>query len=114
MGVVHKIDVERSVLALKDAIEGFLAGVSNPNTARGYATASRALTERFGSYTPVTVFERKAAVDRVAAWFIERWGSASAATVNARLNALSSAANVVAAAVRVSGAVFGSSGPGCR
>ncbi|GAA3519963.1 integrase/recombinase XerC/integrase/recombinase XerD [Streptosporangium album] len=91
MGVVRKIGVERSVPALKDAIEGFLAGVSNPNTARAYATALRALTERFGSYTPMTVFEGEAAADRVAAWFIERWGSASAATVNARLNALASA-----------------------
>jgi hypothetical protein len=38
-----------------------------------------------------TVFEGEAAADRVAAWFVERWGSASATTVNARLNALASA-----------------------
>ena len=91
MGAVHKIGVERSVPALKDVIEGFLAGVSNPNTARAYATALRALTEKFGSHTPVTVFEGEAAADRVAAWFIERRGPASAATVNSRLNALYSA-----------------------
>lgn len=81
MGVVRKIGVERSAPVIKDAIEGFLAGVTNPNTARAYATALRALTEEFGSYTPMTVFEGEAAADRVAAWFIERWGSASAATV---------------------------------
>ncbi|WP_281427427.1 hypothetical protein [Nonomuraea ceibae] len=39
---------------LKDAVKGFLAGVPNPNTARSYATALRALTEKFGSYTPVS------------------------------------------------------------
>jgi site-specific recombinase XerD len=65
--------------------------VSNLNTARSYATALRALAERFGSYTPVSSLEGEVAADRIAAWFIEQWGSRSAATVNARLNALASA-----------------------
>ncbi len=45
---------ERPTPVLKDAVKGFLAGVPNPNTARSYATALRALTEKFGSYTPVS------------------------------------------------------------
>jgi hypothetical protein len=65
--------------------------VSNLNTARSYATALRALAERFGSYTPVSSLEGEVVADRIAAWFIEQWGSRSAATVNARLNALASA-----------------------
>ncbi|RCG28714.1 site-specific integrase [Sphaerisporangium album] len=91
MGVVHRIGADLQAPALKDAIEGFLTGVSNPNTARAYAAALRALAEKFGPYTSVTAVEGEAAADRIAAWFIERWGSRSAATVNARLNALASA-----------------------
>jgi len=91
MGAVQRIETERPAPALKDAIEGFLARMPNPNTARAYSTALRALAERFGSRTPVTALEGEAAADRVAAWFLERWGSRSAATVNARLNALASA-----------------------
>ncbi|WP_248958437.1 hypothetical protein [Sphaerisporangium perillae] len=41
MGVIHGIGGVRQAPALKDAIGGFLAGVSNPNTARAYATALR-------------------------------------------------------------------------
>ncbi|MEV8634193.1 site-specific integrase [Streptosporangium sp. NPDC051023] len=91
MGVVHRIGAERPAPVLKDAVKGFLAGVSNPNTARSYAMALRALTEKFGSYTPVGSLEGEGAADRVAAWFNEQWGARSAATINARLNALSSA-----------------------
>ncbi|MDP9842682.1 hypothetical protein J2853_001893 [Streptosporangium lutulentum] len=51
MGVVHRIGTERQAPVLKEAIEKFLAGVPNPNTARSYATVLRALAERFGAYT---------------------------------------------------------------
>lgn len=57
MGVIHRIEAERPAPVLKDAVKGFLAGVSNPTTARSYATALRALTEKFGSCTPVGSLE---------------------------------------------------------
>ncbi|MER5624395.1 hypothetical protein ABT061_25515 [Streptosporangium sp. NPDC002544] len=57
MGVVHRIRAERQVPVLKDAVEEFLAGVSNSNTIRSYATALRALATRFGSFAPVIALE---------------------------------------------------------
>src|SRR5699024_5698052 len=45
----------------------------------------------FGAGSSLEVLEGEAGADRMAAWFADRWGSASANTANARLRALSSA-----------------------
>lgn len=74
------------------AVEDFLAELANPNTVRAYAGALRALAGELGAGTAVAELDDEAVVTRVAEWFAGRWGDASAATVNARLDALHSAA----------------------
>jgi integrase/recombinase XerC/integrase/recombinase XerD len=73
------------------AAGAFLATVANPNTARAYATALRALQAEFGPATPLGVLEGEAGADAVAAWFIRAWGQRLPSTVNLRLDALGSA-----------------------
>lgn len=90
--VVELPAVEQSpVRTLRSAAEAFLARIANTNTARAYATALTALQKEFGADCPLDVLEGEHGADRVASWFTDRWGSASANTVNARLRALGSA-----------------------
>ncbi|SIO87448.1 putative integrase/recombinase [Nocardiopsis sp. JB363] len=84
--------VERApVRTLRSASDAFLDGIANANTARAYRTALDALLAEFGADSSLDVLEGEQAADRVASWFADRWGSASANTVNARLRALGSA-----------------------
>jgi len=77
--------------ALGRAVTEYLEGIGNANTARAYTVALRALEKEFGGDSPLDVLEGEHGADRVASWFTDRWGSASANTVNARLRALGSA-----------------------
>ncbi|MGW4797582.1 tyrosine-type recombinase/integrase [Nonomuraea sp. NPDC004297] len=61
------------------------------NTVRAYGIALRALAAEFGEGASLADLEGEAGADRLAAWFTGRWGSAAAATFNARLDALGSA-----------------------
>ncbi len=79
------------VRTLHEAVEAFLAGIGNANTKRAYAIALTALEKEFGATSGLDVLAGETGADRVAAWFADRWGSASANTVNARLRALGSA-----------------------
>lgn len=84
--------VERApVRTLRSASDAFLAGIANANTARSYRTALVALQKEFGANSALDVLEGETGADRMAAWFTDRWGIASANTVNARLRALGSA-----------------------
>ncbi|QYC40391.1 hypothetical protein Nocox_13875 [Nonomuraea coxensis DSM 45129] len=74
------------------AVEHFLVTIGNRNTAKAYAIALRALTTEPGVGVPLTGFGGETGADRLAAWFTGCWGSAAAATYNARLDALGSAA----------------------
>lgn len=90
--VVKLPTVEQSpVRTLRSAAEAFLDGIANANTARAYRTTLVALQAEFGADSALDVLEGEQAADRVAGWFTDRWGSASANTVNARLRALGSA-----------------------
>lgn len=89
MGLVDRVD---GGPVLEAAAAGFLAGLGNANTARAYAGPLRGLVAHFGAATPVAVLDEQASADLVAVWFLDRWGDASAATFNARLDALRSAA----------------------
>jgi integrase len=75
--------------SLGAAAAAFLGTVGNANTARAYAIALRALAAEFGEDAALAELEGEVGADRLAAWFIGRWGSA--ATFNARLDALGSA-----------------------
>ncbi|WP_245556174.1 hypothetical protein [Actinopolyspora mortivallis] len=63
------------------------------NTARAYGTALRALVAEVGAATSVAVLDEESTVERIGLWFVGRWGACAAATVNARLDALRSAAD---------------------
>jgi integrase/recombinase XerC/integrase/recombinase XerD len=92
MATVHPI--RSSALGAPElgaAIEAFLAGVDNANTARAYATALNALAAEVGTDRPIGELDGEAAADWLAAWFLGRWGGAAPATVNVRLDALASA-----------------------
>lgn len=91
MGIVHRLDVRPSAPELALAVQAFLAEVDNPNTARSYGTALRALIAELGETTSVAVLDEEATVEQISRWFARRWGAAAAATVNARLDALRSA-----------------------
>ncbi|MDQ2961440.1 MAG: site-specific integrase, partial [Candidatus Dormibacteraeota bacterium] len=65
--------------------------MANPNTARAYATALRAVQSEFGPAAALGVLEGEAGVDAVAAWFARTWRQRSPSTVNLRLGALASA-----------------------
>lgn len=93
MGTVHRLP--SPVVGgptIDAAVAGFLAGFGNPNTARSYGIATRALVTEFGADTPLAVLDTEDGVDRVVAWFTTRWGTAAASTANVRLDALRSAA----------------------
>lgn len=93
MGTVHRLDVPSAAPPLADAVEAFLTEVDNRNTARSYGTALRALVAELGTTTAVATLDEEKTVDRVGRWFARRWGKAAPATVNARLDALRSAAD---------------------
>lgn len=93
MGTVHQLDVGPATPELAAAVEGFLGEVTNRNTARAYGIALRALVAVLGETTSVAVLDEESTVDRVGRWFAGRWGACAAATVNARLDALRSAAD---------------------
>lgn len=92
MGTVHRLDTGPAGPALGDAVAAFLREVANANTARSYAIALRALAAELGADAPVAVLDDEAVLDRIAKWFAGRWGTAAAATANARLDGLRSAA----------------------
>lgn len=92
MGTVHRLDVGPAVPELAAAVEAFLGEVANRNTARAYGIALRALIAELGETTPVSALDDEATADRVDRWFAGRWGASAAATANARLDALRSAA----------------------
>lgn len=93
MGIVHRLDHGRDVPELAEAVGAFLAEVVNPNTHRAYRTALRALLAELGETRPVVALDEDAAVKRVGTWFARRWGSSAPSTINARLDALRSAAD---------------------
>ncbi|WP_245560468.1 tyrosine-type recombinase/integrase [Actinopolyspora halophila] len=90
---MHRLDVGPAPPGLAAAVEGFLGEVSNRNTARAYGIALRALVVEFGASTSVAVLDEESTVEQVGRWFVGRWGACAAATVNARLDALRSAAD---------------------
>lgn len=92
VGALHRLGSSPgSTRLLGAAVEDFLAELTNPNTARAYGNVLRALAGELGADMPVASLDDEATVTRVATWFASRWGDASAATVNARLDALRSA-----------------------
>ncbi|HSZ30211.1 MAG TPA: tyrosine-type recombinase/integrase, partial [Pseudonocardiaceae bacterium] len=92
MRAVHRLEPGAAAVPLAHAMEAFLAQVPNPNSARSYRVALRALVAELGPDTPLVVLDQERTAERVGCWFTECWGSASNATVNARLDALRSAA----------------------
>ncbi|WP_017975733.1 tyrosine-type recombinase/integrase [Actinopolyspora halophila] len=93
MGTVHRLDLQSAAPGLAGAVDAFLAEVVNRNTARAYGIALRALVAEFGESTQVAVLDGDATAEKIGRWFARRWGESSAATVNARLDALRSAAS---------------------
>ncbi|MFG1966215.1 hypothetical protein [Nonomuraea sp. NPDC049028] len=91
MGTVRRLSPRPETPELGAAIEAFLATIANRNTAKAYAIALRALAAEHGADAPLTDLEGEAGADRLAAWFTARWGTAAAATFNARRDALGSA-----------------------
>ena len=92
VGALHRVGSSPgSARLLGTAVEDFLTELGNPNTARAYGIVLRSLAGELGADIPVGVLDEDATVTRIAAWFAYRWGGASAATVNARLDALRSA-----------------------
>jgi integrase len=92
VGAVHRLGPGPTAVPLAHAVEAFLAQVPNPNSVRAYRIALRALVAELGPDTPLVVLDQEPTVERVGRWFTCRWGSASHATVNARLDALRSVA----------------------
>lgn len=92
MGTVHRLDHHPAAPDLASAVDSFLAEVANPNTARAYGIALRMLVAELGEATLVSALDDEATVERIGRWFARRWGKSAAATVNARLDALRSAA----------------------
>ncbi|WP_208759328.1 hypothetical protein [Microbispora triticiradicis] len=90
VGSVHRLQPSAAP-PLGAAAGAFLAQVPNPNTARAYGIALRALAAELGERAPLAELEGEAGADHLATWFAARWGGAAAATFNARLDALSSA-----------------------
>jgi integrase len=88
----HRLEPGAAAVPLAHAMEAFLAQVPNPTSARSYRVALRALVAELGPDTPLVVLDQERTAERVGCWFTECWGSASNATVNARLDALRSAA----------------------
>jgi integrase/recombinase XerC/integrase/recombinase XerD len=88
---VHRLDALVTGPQLAGAVEAFLAQVPNTHTARAYRVALRALVGELGAATPVAALDADASAESIGAWFTHRWGSASNATLNARLDALRSA-----------------------
>ncbi|MCA1186004.1 MULTISPECIES: hypothetical protein [unclassified Saccharopolyspora] len=66
--------------------------MSNRNTARAYGNALHALVAELGGTNPVAALDNDTMVEKIGRWFARRWGKSAAATVNARLDALRSAA----------------------
>lgn len=91
MGTVRRINVSLVSPPLAAAVPAFLAEVANPNTARSYGIALGALADHLETATTVAALNEEATVERIGAWFVDRWGHAANATVNARLDALRSA-----------------------
>ena len=92
MGTVHHLDVGPAGPTISGAVDAFLAEVPNANTARAYGIALRALIAELGPSAPVAMLDEEATADRIGTWFSHRWGKSANATVNARLDALRSAA----------------------
>ena len=92
MGTRHRLVPDATAVRLADGVEAFLAQVSNPNSARAYRVTLRALIAELGPDTPLVVLEQEPTIERIGRWFTHHWGTASNATVNARLDALRSAA----------------------
>ncbi len=92
MGSVHRLGSAPGGRPLGASVEDFLSELTNPNTARAYAIVLRALSVELGSETSVATLDEEVTLTQIDIWFARRWGSASAATVNARLDALRSAA----------------------
>lgn len=92
MGAVHRLDAASACPQLAGAVEAFLAQVPNTHTARAYRVALQALVGEFGATTPVAALDAEATAEAIGVWFTDRWGSASNATVNARRDAVRSAA----------------------
>ena len=92
VGSIHRLAADAVGPTLDAAVGEFLAELVNHNTARSYATPLRALVVEFGADTAVAALDREASATRIGVWFARRWGTASPATINARLDALRSAA----------------------
>jgi len=92
VGTIHRLAADAVGPTLDAAVGEFLAELVNHNTARSYATPLRALVVEFGADTAVAALDREASATRIGVWFARRWGTASPATINARLDALRSAA----------------------
>jgi integrase len=93
LGSVHQLATRPDLPTLGPAAEAYLRQVRNPNTARSYAIALRALVTGLGSDTPIWSLDSDESADRLAEWFTTRWGAASTSTHNVRLDAIRSAAN---------------------
>lgn len=93
MGTVHRLDRGGAEPVLDEAVRSFLAEVDNPNTHRAYGTALRALLAELGPTRPVAALDEEETVERIGVWFARRWGTSSPSTMNARLDALRSAAD---------------------
>ncbi|MCP2163924.1 tyrosine-type recombinase/integrase [Goodfellowiella coeruleoviolacea] len=91
MNSAHHLAIVPAGPHLADAVDAFLAQVRNTNTARSYGVALRALVAELGSTTPLAVLAEEPTAERIAGWFVRRWGGAANATANARLDALRSA-----------------------
>ena len=92
MGALHRIAMADAGPTLGPAVRAFLDEIRNPNTRRAYGVALRALRDHLGADTPVAVLDDEATADRISVWFAGRWGASAAATANARLDAIRSAA----------------------
>jgi integrase len=93
MDTVHRIEVASVSTQLGDAVAAFLSEVPNANTARAYGIALHALADALGADTQVGTLDGEVTVKRIGTWFASRWGKHANSTVNARLDALRSAAD---------------------
>lgn len=89
MGTVHALPARSSAPNLADAVDAYVATVTDPGTRRTYAVVFNRLAAHYG---PDTGLDALADPDRLAAWFTSQWGDAAPRTWNTRMNALNSAA----------------------
>jgi hypothetical protein len=87
MGELRRLDCGGSP-PLPNAAAAYLATLSGPeqrNTQRAYRSTLRALTAEFappGTPFPIAELDTEAAVERLTAWFGDRWNPRAAATFN--------------------------------